>query len=256
MPIKHQLSRLEAQVEAVVEGIIANPLQPQDLALALTRALEDSVSRGHPPATDYILRLHPADLERLQKEHPNLAAELAGVVLQAAREAQLTLPRRPDVVLLPGDEMRPRSLRVVANTLSAGEMSSTQALMPSNTASSAGAPSAAPAAPQPTTPPAAPAAFLILNGARTIPLDRPVINIGRRLDNDIVIEDSRVSRIHAQIRQRFGRFMLYDLGSRSGTIVNGQRIVECVLQPGDVITLGGSQLLYGEGYISQVPTSP
>ena len=251
MPLKHQLSRLEAHVEAVVEGIIANPLQPQDLALALTRALEDSVSRGHRPATDYIVRLHPADLERLQREHPNLAAELAGVVLQAAREAQLTLPRRPDVVLLPGDEMKPRSLKVVANVAGAGDMSSTQALMPSTTS-----PSAAAQADRPTTPPAAPAAFLVLNGIRTIQLDRPVINIGRRVDNDIILEDSRVSRVHAQIRQRFGRFMLYDLGSRSGTIVNGQRIVECVLQPGDVITLGGSQLLYGEGFISQVPTSP
>jgi pSer/pThr/pTyr-binding forkhead associated (FHA) protein len=100
---------------------------------------------------------------------------------------------------------------------------------------------------------AAASAFLILNGTRTIPLDQPVMNIGRRLDNQLVLEDNRVSRLHAQIRRRSGRYMLYDLGSRGGTCVNGRRIVECVLEPGDVIALGGTEIIYGEGIISQVP---
>ena len=240
MTIKSQLSRLEAKVEALVEGIFANPLQPQDLTVSLTRALEDSASGGRPPATHYIVRLNSADVERLQQDHPALADNLAEALLQAAREAHLTLPHRPDIVLLPGDDIKPRGLVVVANRVV--DLSATQSLAPMTRT----------AAPPP---PPALAAFLIINGTRTVPLDQPIINIGRRLDNHLILEDNRVSRTHAQIRQRFGRYMLYDLGSRGGTCVNGQRIVECVLQPGDVITLGGTQLIYGEGIISQVPVN-
>jgi len=243
MTIRSHLSRLEARVEALVEGIFANPLEPLDLILSLTRALEDSAGAGRAPATHYIVRLNPADVERLQQEYPALADNLAEALLQAAREAQLTLAHRPDIVLLPGEDIRSRTLVVVADVNRAGDLSATQSLTPPPVASAA--------------PPPAPAlgAFLILNGTRTIPLDQPVMNIGRRMDNDLILEDNRVSRIHAQIRQRFGRYMLYDLGSRGGTCVNGQRVVECVLQPGDVISLGGTQLIYGEGIVSQVPAN-
>src|SRR4030065_271660 len=56
-------------------------------------------------------------------------------------------------------------------------------------------------------------AFLILDNGQHFPLDRPVINIGRRIDNQIVLEDQHVSRTHAQLRVRDGRFVLFDLGS-------------------------------------------
>ena len=237
MALKSHLSRLEASVEALVEGIFAHPLQPQDLKVALLRALEDSAAGGT-PATHYLVRLNPADMERLQQDAPHLADNLAEALLQAAREAQLTLPSRPDIVLLLGEDVKLRGLAVVAEG-NAADTSITQGI--SRTTSQLAAISTAVPA------------FLILNGARTLPLNQPIINIGRRLDNQLILEDSRVSRIHAQIRQRFGRYMLYDLGSRDGTHVNGRRITECVLQPGDVITLGGCQLIYGEGIISQVP---
>jgi pSer/pThr/pTyr-binding forkhead associated (FHA) protein len=61
-----------------------------------------------------------------------------------------------------------------------------------------------------------------------------------------VIDDARVSRSHAQLRLRFGHYVVYDLGSSGGTFVNGQRIEECVLRPGDVISLGGVPVIYGE----------
>jgi len=90
------------------------------------------------------------------------------------------------------------------------------------------------------------AAHLILDGGTTIALSHPVINIGRRADNHIVIEDPRISRSHAQLRLRLGRYVLYDLASRSGTRVNGQPIRDHVLRSGDVITLANNQLIYLE----------
>ena len=91
-----------------------------------------------------------------------------------------------------------------------------------------------------------PNAFLILDGERTLPLREALLNIGRRTDNHLVLDDSRVSRSHAQLRLRYGRYVLYDLGSTSGTFVNGQRTSECVLRPGDVVSLGGVSIIYGE----------
>ncbi len=71
-------------------------------------------------------------------------------------------------------------------------------------------------------------------------------NIGRRHDNHIVIDDVRVSRVHVQIRLRYEHYVLYDLTSTGGTLVNGPQVNECILNPGDVISLAGVMLVYVE----------
>jgi hypothetical protein len=89
-------------------------------------------------------------------------------------------------------------------------------------------------------------AFLIVGGTQIVPLNRSVINIGRRLDNHIVIDDPRVSRAHAQLRIVRDRFVLFDLNSSGGTFVNGERADQSVLYPGDVISLAGVTLIFGQ----------
>jgi pSer/pThr/pTyr-binding forkhead associated (FHA) protein len=89
-------------------------------------------------------------------------------------------------------------------------------------------------------------AFLIINGHRHYPLNRPVINIGRQLDNHLVLDDALVSRRHAQLRARDGQFLLTDLGSKHGLRVNNTPVREWVLQPGDVFRLGSTDLIYGD----------
>jgi pSer/pThr/pTyr-binding forkhead associated (FHA) protein len=89
-------------------------------------------------------------------------------------------------------------------------------------------------------------AFLIVEGVKVFPLNEPVANIGRRLDNQLVIDDPRVSRNHAQLRSIKGRFVLFDLNSTGGTFVNGQRTSQTVLYPGDVISLAGVALIFGQ----------
>lgn len=89
-------------------------------------------------------------------------------------------------------------------------------------------------------------AFLIVNGLETIPLTKPVCNIGRRLENDLVVEDPRISREHAQIRAIKGQFVIFDLNSTGGTFVNSVRITKQPLFPGDVISLAGVPLVYGQ----------
>lgn len=89
-------------------------------------------------------------------------------------------------------------------------------------------------------------AFLIIEGLKVHPLTKPVINIGRRFENHIIIDDPRVSRQHAQLRAIHGHFVLFDLSSTSGTFVNGQRANQVVLYPGDVISLAGVTLIFSQ----------
>ncbi len=90
------------------------------------------------------------------------------------------------------------------------------------------------------------AAFLIIGGTKVFTMKNAVTNIGRRLDNHLVVDDPRVSRYHAQIRYVRGRFIIFDLNSTGGTYVNGQRSSQSALYPGDVISLAGLPIIFGQ----------
>ncbi len=91
--------------------------------------------------------------------------------------------------------------------------------------------------------------FLIVDSHRRIALTSPLVRIGRALDNDIVLDDPRVSRHHLLLRWQadLARFLAVDLNSSGGTLLNSHTIQQCPLEAGDVLLLGGSvELIYGE----------
>jgi pSer/pThr/pTyr-binding forkhead associated (FHA) protein len=69
------------------------------------------------------------------------------------------------------------------------------------------------------------------------------LSIGRREDNDVVIEDPAVSGHHAKIDSLGDRFVLIDLKSKNGSFVNEQLIDSHWLNDGDVVTIGGHSLV-------------
>jgi predicted component of type VI protein secretion system len=78
---------------------------------------------------------------------------------------------------------------------------------------------------------------------REYALDAPVVTIGRRDENNVVIKDPTVSRKHALIRREGDDFILVDNNSTSGVTVNGQAITgEYRLHDGDRVGIGGSAL--------------
>jgi pSer/pThr/pTyr-binding forkhead associated (FHA) protein len=89
-------------------------------------------------------------------------------------------------------------------------------------------------------------AFVIIDGIRVIPLNQAIVNIGRRIENTLVVDDPRVSRTHAQLRAINGRYIIFDLNSTGGTFVNGKRVNQSVVYPGDVISLAGAELIFGQ----------
>jgi FHA domain-containing protein/von Willebrand factor type A domain-containing protein len=69
-------------------------------------------------------------------------------------------------------------------------------------------------------------------------------SIGRSRANDIQVEDVSVSGQHCRVRPEDGQFVLHDLKSTNGTLVNEKKIVRHVLAEGDVIRLGETSLQY------------
>jgi pSer/pThr/pTyr-binding forkhead associated (FHA) protein len=82
---------------------------------------------------------------------------------------------------------------------------------------------------------------------REFPITKTLLSIGRGLDNDLVIDDPRVSRHHSQITFRHGHYLLRDLRSTNGTFVNGQPVEAVVLASSDVVSIGGFEMLFEMG---------
>ncbi len=70
------------------------------------------------------------------------------------------------------------------------------------------------------------------------------IVVGRSVDSNLRLDDSEVSRHHAKVAFDGQHFVLRDLGSANGCRVNGRRVRERILQDGDTLTLGTSQLTF------------
>ncbi len=71
------------------------------------------------------------------------------------------------------------------------------------------------------------------------------ITIGRSRESDVFLEDLAVSRTHTTInRQQNGRYLLRDEQSANGTLVNGQRVSEHMLEDGDKIQVGQTLLVF------------
>ena len=95
--------------------------------------------------------------------------------------------------------------------------------------------------------------LVFLNGelmAVPIPLEREVVTLGRALEADVRINDSKTSRLHAQITTKHNEqtnatsYHLRDLESKNGTLLNGQTVNEAILNSGDKIGIGDQLLRF------------
>lgn len=234
--MNRHLTKFEELARRLVEGSFArlfgDRLEAAEVAARLAQAIEREKEGVHAPDL-YDVVLHPEDYADVLQATPEVEENLAAYVIRLAEQANMRLAERP-FVRLQEDPTVPRRQVWIKASFSRVAEASTQLHE----------------VPQPTDAPTALRAldaFLILDGKRHVPLRRPIINLGRRTDNDVVLDASSVSRRHAQLRWRYGRYILYDLSGRGRTFVNGEPVTECVLQPGDVIGLSDALIIYGEG---------
>jgi len=76
----------------------------------------------------------------------------------------------------------------------------------------------------------------VLSGSRVV--------IGRSRECDAVLDDANVSRRHAEVRQENGGWVVADLGSTNGIKVNGRRVEQARLEPGDELRVGVTDLTF------------
>jgi len=229
---------LVEKVKDLVGGYLARLPGGQYSADQIAAQLANEITaslRKDPHGTTYApdqftLSIHPDDAEVLIGSASINQEELSQRLKGALTETGYRLAREPHITLATDPTLHQWEVRTIA------WHSSDPLRFAAVTADLRTKPSDQPPA----------GAFLIIEGKRNFPLDRPLIDIGRRLDNHLLLEDPHVSRKHAQLKVRNGRFILVDLDSTSGTRVNGKLIKEHVLRPGDVIAIAGIEMIYGE----------
>jgi predicted component of type VI protein secretion system len=84
-----------------------------------------------------------------------------------------------------------------------------------------------------------PAQLIALSEGPSILLDKPILLVGRHAECDIQLDSRKISRRHCCIAQVADYLVVRDLGSTNGIRINGIRILEGRLHPGDELTIGG-----------------
>lgn len=226
--------RFEAWAQRLVEEsfhrIWGRDLQPLDVARQLADQVTQDLANGT-VVTAYAIQLQPAAYGELLNFHPQFVPEMETFAQKLAQQARLPHLR---LDIQPDNNVPNGTVRIVPAN---GSATPTQIQEPAAASDGAAL-----------RPLLARRAFLVVNGRQHIPLNKPILTIGRRADCDIVLAASSVSRQHAQIRWRHGRFVLFDISSRGRTAVNGIRKQEHILHSGDVIQLSQESLIYAEDW--------
>ena len=249
------LRTLEEKIAGLVEGtfgrVFRSEVRPVELARKLAKEMDEhrtvSVSRTYVP-NEYVVWLSPQDRERYEGVEQAVIDELGAYLLEHARRERLALVSRPQIEFRTDDRLALGEFGIQARLVQPAE----------------------PAAGQPAQHEARPAdmghtmvystsdrhqsalsevgsgagvarrrAIVVADGKRLVVPPGGAL-IGRSRECDIVLQDSNVSRRHAEIRPSGGdSWTITDLGSTNGVRVNGRRLdAPAPLQTGDEITVG------------------
>ncbi len=232
-----RLDKLESRLQKIIEGAgkyFSTGGKAESLLEQLIRCMQDNAAADGSGALTaparYLVEINPSEidgtvidpagLEQLTTGLMNAASE-AGIILNASPQVNF----RANSVVATGEfQISPeKEVFNTGNTASVNILEEAEAAinLPRG-------------------------AFLIINGAETVQVDKAVINLGRRANNDIILDDPRVSRNHAQLRLVKGGYMVFDLDSSGGTYVNNLPVKQKELHPGDVISLAGVPIIFGQ----------
>ena len=80
-------------------------------------------------------------------------------------------------------------------------------------------------------------------GKQQVPLGPQPLTIGRHVDNKLVLADLMASRFHCVLESRAGGWVVRDLNSSNGTMMEGKRVNTTPLKPGQVVQIGNTRLV-------------
>jgi hypothetical protein len=205
--------RLERLVEGSFSKAFRSGLEPVEVGRRLTRVLDAERSvgvDGVPVAPNNIgVYLSPVDFDRFESFADALARELAETAREHAKAEGYHFVGPVTVTLVADDELRAGECDIAAEIHEGLRVGS-----------------------------------LVLPDGRRVPLGEQPLVIGRNADCGIVVADARASRQHAEIRAQGNGFVVHDLESMNGTLVNGTAIREHPLADGDEVRLGNTVLRF------------
>lgn len=228
------LSEFERRLEGAIEGLFTKAfrtgLQPVELATRILKEMEANKAIGVRDVwvpNGYVFYLSQPDRDRFSGTEKHLRRELEQVVREGAAERGWGLVGPPEVQFQTDAQLRQGEFRC-------------EPLMIEGPTTGGGAP--VQAGPEH----ADRGAQLVMiekgKAGKAFPLSKDRVIIGRLGESDLVLADPGVSRRHAEVRREDGRYVISDLGSTNGTMVNEATIGERVLEEGDRITVGRTVL--------------
>jgi hypothetical protein len=232
------VARFESFIERLMERTFTRAtrshLEPVEISKRLVRAMEAEQSVGVdglivPNIYDVFLSEH--DFAHFEPMQRSLARNFEGHLGRVSRQRRFELVSQPVVTLKLDASLAPGSMRIETH-------SQDVEVMTEERQHTAVLPQVEPIEPL------GPAAPVLRLGGQTFAVMRSPTRVGRLADNDIVLNDKRVSRHHAEFADSGNRWVLKDIGSTNGTAVNGKLVREAVLKPGDTISLGGLEVTW------------
>jgi hypothetical protein len=252
---------VERSIENVFDGVFSRafksgvkPLQIGRRLLQVVDANREVDAQGRRVVPNsYLVQLAPTDREGFADLEPSLVQELTAALREYITQEGYHVDGKARVALHTNTSLRKGKFDIECRNIVpdavADSAESSAASEPAVDTSYIQSPDVAPA-PVLTVVPGqstfdTPPAVLTLPGGQRIELHEGHYVLGRHLENDIVLNDTNVSRRHAEFVCAAGEVAVSDLGSTNGTKVNGVAVTgQQLLQHGDVINFGTAQVTF------------
>jgi hypothetical protein len=213
------LQQFEERLERLVEGTLAKPfrsnLQPVEIGRRLTREMDLHRRvgvRGLIAPNAFAVTLSSADVNRFSNFIEALSRELSDAAREHARVEGYSFVGPVEVEIFQGDGLRAGRFTVTADVRESEDGGFL--------------------------------AELVLPDGRRVTVGSTAVVIGRLPECDVVLQDSNVSRRHAELQRKGDGVFVTDLGSTNGTKVNGTPVREQLLASGDEVSVGSTKLIF------------
>jgi len=208
--------RLENLVEGVFARVFRSGVRPVELGRRIAREMDIGRSvdvRGRTLVpNEFTVVVSGDDADRLEGIREQLEAELADAVREHARDEGYVFSGPVEVSLWQDETLREGEFRIESR-FGRGPGG------------------------------VGPGSLVLPDGQRFV-LDAETVRIGRHPDSEVLLNDPKASRNHAEIRPQGDAFVLSDLGSTNGTRVNGIAVREHSLSDGDDLAFGSTHLRF------------
>lgn len=256
------LKSVETTIANLVEGtfgrLFRSEVRPMELARKLAREMDEhrtmSVSRVYAP-NEYSVWLSPEDRARYEGVEHEVIDELCAYLLEHARREELILTASPIIAFHTDERLALGEFGIQAELVRPGGHSDQ-------------AHAAAPQEPEPNSEHGEtmiystsarvrgqvaeaqdrPVRALVVVDGRRLPVPSKGATIGRSRDCDIVLDDTGISRRHAELRPGADGWTVADLGSTNGVRLNGRALRGAqALHAGDRVELGSTEIVFELG---------